>query len=133
MAIDVMMQLGGYQFSVNTAAYQELRRNTDFKWSAQDLIGRLDALQFTGPGQDTITVQGAVFPHFKGGTGQLDAMRAEASKGKPLLLVDGRGRVHGLWIIERIEETQAVFAQAGVPLRQGFNMQLRKYGDGVTV
>lgn len=127
---DVMLQLGSYQFSISTAAYQELRRVTEYRWSPQERIGQRDALQFTGPGADSVTLNGVVFPGYRGGTGQLDAMRTEAGKGRPLLLVDGLGFVHGRWVIERVEEQQGVFARAGVPRRQGFGLQLRKYDDG---
>ena len=33
-----------------------------------------------------------IYLHFKGGLSQLGAMRAEAGKGKPLILVNGAGR-----------------------------------------
>lgn len=126
---DVMMQLGGYQFSVNTAAYQDLRRSSEYRWKNQERVGQLDALQYTGQGSDTITLSGVVFPGYKGGTGQLDAMRAQAGTGQPLLLVDGQGFIHGRWVIEKIDEQQAVFARAGVPRRQQFSLQLRKYDN----
>lgn len=130
---DVMMQLGGYQFSVNTAAYQDLRRSSEYRWKNQERVGQLDALQYTGQGSDTITLSGVVFPGYKGGTGQLNAMRAQAGTGQPLLLVDGQGFIHGRWVIEKIDEQQAVFARAGVPRRQQFSLQLRKYDNGPEV
>jgi phage protein U len=125
-----MMQLGVYQFSVNTAAYQDLRRSSEYRWKNQERVGQLDALQYTGQGSDTITLSGVVFPGYKGGTGQLNAMRAQAGTGQPLLLVDGQGFIHGRWVIEKIDEQQAVFARAGVPRRQQFSLQLRKYDNG---
>lgn len=127
---DIMMQLGGYQFSVDTAAYQQLQRSTQYKWASQDRIGEREALQHTGPGTDTITLTGTVLPLYKGGTTQLDAMRAEGDKGKPLLLVDGRGCNHGQWVLEKIDETGEIYAQAGVAKRQSFSLKLRKYSDG---
>lgn len=129
MATDVMLQLGDYQFTINTAAYQELRRSTEYRWPSQDRVGQSAALQYTGPGADSITLTGVVFPTWRGGIGQPDAMRAEADKGKPLLMVDGQGFVHGNWVIERIEEQQGTFFSDGVPRRQGFTLQLRRYDD----
>ena len=127
---DVMMQLGSYQFSVNTAAYQDLNRSTEYRWKNQERVGQHDALQYTGTGVDSITLNGVVFPAYKGGTAQVDDMRAQAGNGQPLLLVDGRGFIHGRWVIERIDEQQTVFARAGVPRRQQFSLQIRKYDDG---
>lgn len=130
---DIMMQLGDYQFSVNTAAYQSLSRATEYSWKGQERIGQYEALQYTGPGKDGVTLSGVVFPSYKGGTAQLDDMRAEAAKGLPLILVDGRGFIHGRWVIEKIDEQQGVFAQAGAPRKQEFTLQVRKYDDGPDV
>lgn len=126
LAATVMMQLGSYQFSVNNAAYQELRRNTTYTWASQDRFGKMPALQFTGPAGDAITLSGVVFTEFRGGIGQVEEMRAEADLGVPLLLVDGYGNVMGLWVIESIDETQSTFAAFGRPRKQEFTLQLRK-------
>ncbi|WP_430415863.1 phage tail protein [Marinobacter adhaerens] len=128
---DVMMKLGGFTFSIDTAAYQSLSRNSEYRWASQDRIGTNPALQNIGTGSETINLQGVVFAAHRGGTGQLDDMRREAAKRQPLILVDGRGLVHGRWVIERVEEEQSNFAQAGVARRQQFRLQLRKYDDGV--
>lgn len=127
---EIMLQLGDYQFSISTAAYQNLRRVTEYRWQGQERIHQLDALQFTGKNKDSITLDGVVFPTYKSGIGQLNDMRTLADIGEPQQLVDGLGKVHGLWVIERINEDQSVFAQAGVALRQKFTLQIRKYSDG---
>lgn len=128
---DIMMRLGRFSFSVDTAAYQELTRASEYRWASQDRIGQIPALQPVGPGDDTINLNGTVYPGHRGGTGQLDEMRSTAAAMKPLILVDGRGFVHGRWVIERVEEGQSVFAHQGVPRKQTFRLQLRKYDDGV--
>ena len=125
------MKLGGFTFSIDTAAYQSLSRSSEYRWASQDRIGTNPALQNIGTGTETINLQGVVFAAHRGGTGQLDDMRREAAKRQPLILVDGRGFVHGRWVIERVEEEQSNFAQAGVARRQQFRLQLRKYDDGV--
>lgn len=122
----VMMQLGSFQFSLATAAFQDLRRSTEYRWPSQDRMGKAPALQFTGPGADTITLSGVIFPEFRGGSRQVDAMRALAAKGQPQLLVDGFGRMMGKWVIESIQEEQSTFAAFGQARKQTFTMQLRK-------
>lgn len=123
----VMMQLGMFQFSITTAAYQELRRRTSFRWPSQELYGRLPALQYTGPGEDTMTLTGTIYPEFRGGAGQLNKMRNIAGAGRPLLLVSGTGSMLGRWVIESIDEGQMVFAAEGRPRKQEFTLQLRKF------
>lgn len=129
MATRIMMALGSYRFSMDTAAYQDFRRQTSFRWTEQDRVGRAPALQFLGPGKETLELSGTIYPHYKGGLGQLDAMRAEAGKGEPLILVDGQGRVWGKWVIEEVAETQDAFLPGGVPRKQTFHLKLGSYGE----
>jgi len=126
---DVMMRLGDYSFSMDAATYQELRRVHEYRWVAQARFGRKDALQNTGPGPERITINGIIYPHFKGGLGQIDAMRSEADKGEPLILVDGTMKVWGKYAIRRIEEAQAVLNERGQPRKQSFQLELEAYGD----
>lgn len=125
----VMLQLGGFQFGINTAAFQSLQRNNEWRWPAQDRFGKPPVLQFIGEGAESITLPGVIYPEWRGGFGQLDAMRAQAGKGEPLLMVDGQGRMMGKWAIERIEEKQSVFADAGAPRKQEFTIQLRRFHE----
>lgn len=131
MLSNVMMQLGLYQFSIDNAAYQSLNRSSEYKWSRQPRIGSNDALQFTGYGPETIELAGIIYPHFNGGLGQLNKMRAQASLGLPLPLVAGTGSVMGLWVIETITEGQTVFERQGVPLKQEFTMKIARFDGGL--
>lgn len=128
---DVMLQLGGYQFSVDTGAYQELSREAEYRWASQERIGAVDALQFTGYGAERIEVRGVIYPFHKGGLGQLDSMRTQAGLGLPLPLVSGQGRILGLWVIQSVREGQRVFAREGVPRRQEFDLSMRRYDGGL--
>lgn len=125
----VMMQLGSYQFSLPTAAYQELTRSTEYRWPEQETFGVLPTSQFTGRGKDTITLQGVILPEFRGGYGQIDELRDLAATGLPQLLVSGEGRLMGRWCIEKIDEKQQVFAAKGRPRRQEFTMQIKRFDD----
>jgi hypothetical protein len=126
---DVMMGLGAFRFSLSTAAYQRLQRTDTYRWVFQDRFGRDAAAQFCGPGKRSITLEGTIYPRFRGGLEQIDAMRAEAAKGKALLLVDGLGHVWGKWVIEEVAETATRFFAKGVPLKQEFRLQLAFYGE----
>ena len=125
----VMMALGDYRFSLTTAAYKEFKRSSEYKWVEQSRIGRTPSLQFIGMGKDKIELGGTIYAHFKGGLGQIEMMRNEASKGIPLMLVDGTGLVWGKWCIERVDEEQVLFRQGGIPYKQKFVLQIAAYGD----
>lgn len=125
----VMLQLGSFQFGISTAAYQELNRRSGYRWASQDLYGKEPALQFTGPESQTIALTGTIYTEYRGGNGQLATMRSLAAGGRPLNLVEGSGRMLGRWVIESVEEKQTVFADAGMPRKQEFSVQLRKFPD----
>jgi phage protein U len=128
--MEAMMVLGDYVFGLNTAAFQELNRNTEWRWGSQDVFDDVPTLQFTGWGKDTITLPGIVYPEYWGGTGQLDALRALADLGEVLPLIDGRGYVLGDYVITGVQERQSTFAAAGVPLRQEFTITLERQAMG---
>lgn len=125
----VMMQLGEYQFGIESAVYEQLRRSTAYRWQGQDRIGRRPAQQFAGVGQETISLTGRIYPFYKGGLGQLDKLRAEAGQGEPRILVDGLGRIWGKWAVTRIDETQSTLMPDGVPEKIDFSLELVRYGE----
>jgi len=129
MASSYLMKLGGYTFAIDTAAYQSLERSSAYRWQAQARLARLPAQQYIGPGEENITLEGTLYPHFKGGLKQLDAMREEAGKGQPLMLTDGRGQVWQQWVIKQIEETRSVLFEDGAPRKVTFRLQLTRYGE----
>lgn len=59
-----MMMLGQYRFSIDSAAYQTFTRSTEYRWEEQKRLGKDPAMQFVGPGTDTITLEGTIYPHF---------------------------------------------------------------------
>lgn len=127
-ATAILMQLGDYRFSLARAAYDELQRTTEYRWQAQPRLGRAPAYQYVGPGPETLRLRGTVYPAFRAGPAPLDALRAEAGQGRPLLLTDGTGRVWGRWAVTRLEETRTVFFADGTPRRIDFRLDLANYG-----
>ncbi|MEW6490373.1 MAG: phage tail protein, partial [Thermodesulfobacteriota bacterium] len=63
----VMLALGGFLFAVSTAAYQRLQRSAEYRWPAQERFGRPPARQFTGPGAESVELDGVLYPHHAGG------------------------------------------------------------------
>lgn len=124
-----LLQLGDYTFSLATAAPARVRRSDQWRWESLPRIGREPALQYVGPGTAEIELDGVIYPHYRGGLGQLDAMRAEAAKGAPLGLVTGEGGNLGRWCIAGIRETGSHLIAGGSPRKIEFELRLRRYGD----
>lgn len=118
-----------YYFNLDTAAFDELRRQTAFRWAGQERLTRSIAQQAVGQGDDKITLKGAVFPGFKGGLGQLQKLRSIGRRLQPLSLTTGYGEVLGTWCLTSLEEEQSHLLAGGVPRKQGFSLEFVSYGD----
>lgn len=118
-----------YYFNLDTAAFDELRRQTGFRWVGQERLTRSIAQQAVGLGDDKITLKGAIFPTFRGGLGQLQALRTIGRQLQPLNLTTGYGEVLGTWCLTRIEEDQSNLLAGGIPRKQGFSLEFVSYGD----
>lgn len=124
----VMMALGTFRFGVNQANYQKARRVAAFRWQKQDRIGRAPALQYLGPDAMTMTLEGEIYPHFKGGLRQVEGMMLVAGLGQPMMLVDGLGWVWRRWAITGVEDERTLFMADGAPRAIEFTLSLQAYG-----
>ena len=124
------MILGMFVFSLPTLAYHELQRQTEWKHASTARVGLRDAHQYVGPGDDTITLSGWVAPELTGSLYSLDALRMMADTGKAWPLVEGTGRILGIWVIESISETSTLFFQDGAARRIEFSISLKRIDDG---
>lgn len=63
------------------------------------------------------------------GTWALERLRQDADSGRPLMLVDGRGRVWGYWAITELQETETRHFADGQALAVDFGVTLAYYGE----
>lgn len=118
-----------YYFNLDTAAFDELRRSTEYRWASQERLTRRPAQQAVGIGEEKITLKGAIFPGFKGGIKQLDTLRSLGAQLQPLTLTTGYGDVLGTWCLKNVEEEQSALLQGGIPRKQAFTLEFVRYGD----
>jgi phage protein U len=118
-----------YYFNLDTAAFDELRRQTSFRWAGQERLRRSVAQQAVGLGEEKITLKGAIFPGHKGGIKQLNTLRSIGRNLQPLNLVTGYGEVLGNWCLVNIEEEQSHLLAGGIPRKQGFSLEFVSYGN----
>jgi phage protein U len=125
----MMLALGMFVFSLSTAAYQELQRQTDWRHPSSSRVGAAPARQFVGRGDDSISLPGVILPELTGSFLSLDALRLMANTGKAWPMVEGSGRIYGLWIIESLSETKTLFFRDGTPRRIEFTLSLKRIDD----
>jgi len=125
----MMLALGMFVFSLSTLAYQELQRQTEWRHPSSSRVGAAPARQFIGRGDDSITLPGIIFPELAGTTLSLDALRLMANTGKAWPMIEGTGRIYGLWVIESLSETKTVFFRDGTARRIEFTLTLKRIDD----
>ncbi|MBC3410041.1 phage tail protein [Pseudomonas sp. SWRI107] len=118
-----------YYFNLDTAAFDQLRRQTRFRWAGQDRLGRGSAQQAVSLGDETISLSGTIFPGFKGGLSQLQTLRSIGQQLLPLSLTTGYGEVLGNWCLTSIEDNQSLLQAGGIPAKQGFSLEFVSYGQ----
>lgn len=143
-----LMSLGNHVFycpmvGVESPGFEALQRDSSFTWVPQGRLNAPIAMQFTGPGQDIVVIEGRLFPQFFGGAQTLDALRAAGAQGQPLELVryhpiaDAQGnRVQGIqatmlgaFVIMRVRVGEKHINSAGAPDMMEFQLELAAYGN----
>ncbi|AXX46046.1 phage tail protein [Acinetobacter baumannii] len=121
----MMMIFGMFVFSIPTATYQQLQRTTTWKHPSNSRVGDMPAYQFTGKGEDVITLDGTIVPEF-GSQLSLTALRLMGDTGKSFPLIAGNGKIYGLWVLKSVNETQSYFFKDGTPRKIEFTLTLEK-------
>ena len=138
----MMMLLGPVSFSVETSAYEQLQRSTQYQWASQNRLGHPllkhlgiggPAHQYIGPGEESINLNGTVFPQYKGGPLHISLMRLSAGLGVALPLIDGNGFIYGRWLIESVQETNSVLFSDGNPRKIDFSLSLKRYNEDLMI
>lgn len=127
-----MARLGNFAFGIDTLAFDELRRRSNYDWQVMRRVGRAVANQFVGEGDDEINLPGTLYPAFRGGLGQITTLREMAASGLPHRLMyelAGASSDAGLWVITSIDETRKVLLRNGLPRAVDFSITIRAYGD----
>ncbi|KQZ54627.1 hypothetical protein ASD54_04685 [Rhizobium sp. Root149] len=135
MAGTVNMTLGDFAFEGLGFGYEAVSRRLDTKWAEIQLAQGMNVLQHTGGTSDELTIRGVLFPVEFGGQGSLEGIMNAALAGTPLMLVSGseaQGVVHGLYVVQSVEQDRTHHTIAGVPRKNAYSIQLRRYGSSLS-
>ena len=133
MAGPVTMGLGPFLFRAHGFGYTDLSRKLDTTWAELETAGRLNALQWTGPRSETVTINGVLFPQEFGGAGTLEGVRLAAKSGIPLILISLGGRVFGSHAIQKVDDDQSFHDRFGAPRRDAYSIELKRIGAGFSL
>lgn len=122
--------LGLFVFELKSAPLATLARDTAQRWKTQDRVGKPPAAQWTGPGDDALTLDGVLMPELTGNRARtLDVLRDMAARGKAWSLIDGEGKNQGRWFIEKVTERASGLTLTGQPRKIDFSLSLKRYWD----
>ncbi|KFC12937.1 phage tail protein [Trabulsiella guamensis ATCC 49490] len=128
-AARVLMSWGDFEFSVDNLAYSTLSRSAEWRWSAQELIGKRDQLQFTGKSTKTVNIEGEAYSGFGAGPEATEALFQQADLERPLLLVSGLGDIFGYWVVTSFTDTATSLLPGGGARRRSFRIEMKYYGE----
>lgn len=119
----MMMIFGVFIFSLKTASYEQLQRKTAWRHASNARVGDMPVSQFLGRGEDTITLNGSIVPEF-GSQLSISALRIMGDTGTSFPLINGNGKVYGLYRIDDLQETQTYFFKDGIPNKIDFSITI---------
>ena len=78
----MMLALGMFVFMRQTLPYQSMQRSADYSWASNSRVGKRDAFQYLGEGEDKITLSGDLYPYLTGGKFSMLTLYAMAEQGR---------------------------------------------------
>lgn len=112
-------------FYIDTVSFDKLQFSHSYHWQVHDLITKDQAHQFKNRGAVTVSIDGCLYPQYKGEPMTLDSFRTLAASGMPYPLIS-RYTPLGMWYITSITEGQHMFMSNGFPRKIEFTLHLTK-------
>ncbi|WP_252180214.1 phage tail protein [Endozoicomonas sp. 4G] len=125
----IMMILGATVFSVNGNTYDKLTKSTNFSWASQTVIGRQPVYQYLGHGENTINIEGKIYPGQYGSRLELMILEQSAGLGIPMPFFCSSGLSLGAWCITSFKEVDTCFMDTGDPRSIDFTIGLVQYAS----
>ena len=122
----MLAALGLFVFDMNSTLFEELTRRRDWRHQRTERFGLLPASQYTGPGEDRITITGTLVPEIAGSYAAITTLASMAETGDAYTLVNGAGTVFGQFTIDSLEEKWSNLIDVGIPRVIGFTLDLSR-------
>lgn len=122
----MLMILGDFAFSLRSASPAEINRTTEWRQPSTSRVNNDPLSQFTGRGNDQITVSGTLYPQITGGPASLDRLRDMGDSGSAWWLVSGNGMVLGTWTITRLTEGRKKLFEDGTARQIDFTLEIKR-------
>lgn len=109
----MMMIYGMFVFQLSTLPHQQIQQSRNWRHVKNERINRSASWQYIGAGDDTITLSGLLYPEITGGEVSLTALTSQAYVGRPWPLIDGVGKIYGMYVITGLNTTRSELDRYG--------------------
>ncbi len=126
----MILSLGQFVFSVDTLTFNELQRSRSWSLASNDIAQGRPQYQFTGVGEETISIPFLIYQEHGFGTRQsVDDLAEMADTGAGYVLIDGTGYIYGVFAIDSIDDTRSFLTINGVPRKVDGTLKLTRVDD----
>ena len=122
----MLASLGLFVFELASLPFEEMQRRRDWRHEPARLVGARDASQFTGPGDDLVTINGVIAPGEIGSATAIDTLVEMGDDGENYSFVDGTGVVWGEFAIVALDTRRKYIMVDGAPRMIDFAIDLRR-------
>ena len=127
----MMMILGMFPFSLQTTPYQSANKTNSWRHVKNDRVGKSPRYQYIGPDEEPITLSGTLYPEISGGDVSLVMLETMAFSGRPWPLIEGTGRIYGMYVIEQITQNRTEFFKDGKAKKIDFTLNLKRVSEDI--
>jgi hypothetical protein len=127
----MMMTFGLFVFSLSTTAYQQLQQSIEWRHVKNERVNRSASRQYTGAGDNKITLNGTLYPEITGGNLSLAALTTTGFAGKPWPLIEGSGTIYGMFVLTGIQTGHTEFDRYGNARKIEFTLSLERADEDI--
>lgn len=126
----MILSLGQFIFSVDTLTFNELQRSRSWSFANNDIAQGRPQYQFTGTGEETISIPFLIYQeHGFGNRQSVDDLAEMADTGAGYVLIDGSGYIYGVFAIDSIDDNRSFLTINGVPRKVDGTLKLTRVDD----
>ena len=126
----MILSLGQFVFSVDTLTFNELQRSRNWSFASNDIAQGRPQYQFTGAGEETISIPFLIYQeHGFGNRQSVDDLAEMADTGAGYVLIDGSGYIYGVFAIDSIDDNRSFLTINGVPRKVDGTLKLTRVDD----
>lgn len=116
-------------FSGSNVPYTQIDTEKNYNHAFNPRIGARDSRQYTGIGEDKMTITGTLVPFVTGGRSALQVFEMQATSGLAFPLIESNGIIHGYYVITSITTSEKNHIADGRPKVIEYTISLKREGD----